>query len=302
MNLLHEIIPAGGRLARPACLFLGLFSLLVTVHGAATKFIAVSATTVPGYERPKDADGKPRPESYVFTEGKFFAGENGDTSLAQMKFGDILRILAPNLAKQNDFPTKDVASADLVIVVHWGTTSTHVNPQKQQMLDHLNEAVARNQDTAGNGKIDQEALNQALGDQANALNSTAASVSRNSALLGYQPELLQEQRNLFASDQTIQAELNEERYFVILMAYDLQRMKQEHKSHVLWATRISVRSPGNNFTEAMPALAEAGADVYGRQVDGLVRVKERSGQGRVSLDEMKILGVVEKPKPADGKK
>jgi len=289
--------------SRPACLFLGLLSLLGTVQGAATKFIAISASTVPGYVRPVDVDGTPRPEQYVFTEGRYFAGDNGDASLAQMKFGDILKALAPYLAKQNYFPTKVVASADIVIVVHWGTTSTYVNPQKQTTIDHMNEAVARKRDDTGNGgKIDQEAMDQALSDQANALTSTAATVSRNSALLGYQPELLKEQRNIFANDQTVQAELNEERYFVILMAYDLQRMKKDHKSHVLWVTRISVRSPGNNFTEAMPALVEAGAEVYGRQVDGLVRVKERTGEGHVTLDEMKVLGVVEKPRPAATKK
>jgi hypothetical protein len=303
MNLLPEMSPPGGMRSRSACLFLGLLSLLVTVHGAATKFIAISATTVPGYARPVDAEGKPRPERYVFTQGKYFAGDNGDASLVGTKFEAILKTLAPYLTRQNYFPTKDVASADIVIVVHWGTTSTYVNPQQQLTLDHLNEAGDRNRDDAGNGgKIDQEAMYQALSDQANALTSTATSISRNSALLGYQPELLQEQRNILANDQTIQAELNEERYFVILMAYDLQRMKKDHKSHVLWATRISVRSPGNNFTEAMPALVEAGAEVYGRQMDGLVRVKERTGEGRVTLGEMKVLGVVEKPKPAETNK
>jgi hypothetical protein len=302
MNFLPERSSPGGKRSRWAGLFLGLLTLFATVHGAATKFIAISATTVPGYVRPVDANGKPRPESYVFTQGKYFAGDNGDDSLAHMNFGDILKTLAPNLAKQAYFPTKDVASADTLIVVHWGTTMTYVNPQKQTMLDHLNEATARSQDATGNGKIDQEGMYQALSDQASALNSTTSAISRNSALLGYQPELLKEQRSILANDQTIQAELNEERYFVILMAYDLQRMKKDHKSHVLWATRISVRSPGNNFTEAMPALVEAGATVYGRQVDGLVRLIERAGEGRVTLDEMKVLGVVEKPKPAESKK
>ena len=100
---------------------------------------------------------------------------------------------------------------------------------------------------------------------------------------------------------TMSLELNEERYFVILMAYDYQYMKKQHKSRLLWATRISVRSPGNNFIEAMPALVEAGANVYGRQVDGLVRVDAGERGGRVDLGELKVMGTVEEPK-LDGKK
>jgi hypothetical protein len=301
MNPMTPMSPPGRIRLRQAGVLVGLLSLLANVQAAAIKFIAVSATTVPGYARPVDADGKFKPQSYVFTEGKFFAGQNDDASLAQMKFGDILKTLAPNLARQNYFPTKDVASADIVIVVHWGTTTAYDDPQKQTMIDHLNESMTRE---GGNGQIDQGTLNQVLADQANALNGTTATVARNSALLGFQPEIEKEQKKLFAStsEQTMEAELNEERYFVILMAYDLQRMKKEHKSRVLWATRISVRSPGHNFTEAMPALVEAGAEVYGRQVDGLVRVNERSHEGHVNLGEMKVLGVVEKSKPGEKKK
>jgi len=42
----------------------------------------------------------------------------------------------------------------------------------------------------------------------------------------------------------------------------------------------------------MPALINAGADVYGRQLDGLVRVNGRTRDGRVELGEMKVIGTV----------
>jgi hypothetical protein len=89
-------------------------------------------------------------------------------------------------------------------------------------------------------------------------------------------------------------ELNEERYFIIVMAYDYQLLRKEKKSQVLWITRISVRSPGNNFAEAVPTLAHAGSEVFGRHVDGLVKIKTRKG-GRVDLGELKTLGVEAAP-------
>lgn len=41
---------------------------------------------------------------------------------------------------------------------------------------------------------------------------------------------------------TMSVELNEERYFVILMAYDYQHMRREKKPKLLWVTRLSLRA------------------------------------------------------------
>lgn len=45
------------------------------------------------------------------------------------------------------------------------------------------------------------------------------------------------------------------------MAYDNPALKMEHKSRMLWATRLSVLSPGNNFPETRPTLAGVGVGV-----------------------------------------
>ena len=276
------------------------------LDAAELKFITVSASAVPGYVRPLDAQGKPQAESYIFTQGRYFAGLTADAGLEQVKFDDILKTLAPSLAKQNYFPAKEVPTADLLIMVHWGTTTVYEDPQKAFQVDRVNDALGAYRASAdgNNGNADPGALNQALGDQAAAQASAEAVLARNSALLGYKPDLEREQRKLFPStgELTMTAELNEERYFVILMAYDYRRMRTEHKSHLLWATRISVRSPGSKFIEAMPALVQAGANVFGRKVDGLVRVDGRTREGRVDLGEMKIIGTVEDPQPGAPKK
>jgi hypothetical protein len=96
----------------------------------------------------------------------------------------------------------------------------------------------------------------------------------------------------------LNAELNEERYFVVLMAYDYQAMKKDKRSKLLWTTRLSVRTAGNNFTEALPVLAQAGSHVFGKQVEGLVHAKANLREGRVTFGEMKILGVVDQTPPA----
>lgn len=270
------------------------------------KFIAVSATAVPNYARPVDAQGRPRPETYVFSPGRFFGGNTADSHLNQVKFEDITRMLALNLAKQNYFPTKDVPSANLLLMVHWGMTHVDRNPQNEFAAENLNKAMSDYRASAANnsGDADPGALNEALNDQAYTAASAQGAIARNAALLGYKPTLQKKQRRIIiGSDEiTMSEELNEERYFVVLMAYDYQYMQKEHKSRLLWVTRISVRSPGNNFTEAMPAIAQAGAGVYGRQVDGLVRVDAPGRGGRVDLGELKEIGPVDDPLPAKAKK
>ncbi|HTL51238.1 MAG TPA: hypothetical protein VL860_01555, partial [Planctomycetota bacterium] len=79
--------------------------------------IALSSTARPDYVRPADGSGQPAAQTYVFSPGHFFAGTTRDGSLERMDFIEVARSLAPNLARQNYFPTKDVAAADLTIIV-----------------------------------------------------------------------------------------------------------------------------------------------------------------------------------------
>jgi hypothetical protein len=286
-----------------APILVSLFGPGTLCSAAALKHIAVNATALREYVRPTDAAGKPLPESYVFTPGKFFGGRTSDPRMSNTKFEEIVRWLAPNLAKQNYFPTREVSSANLLIMVHWGTTEIYEDPQEPIATDRLNTALSEfNSALEANGGIaDPGAVNAALGDRASADWSAQGAIARNSALLGYKPTLTKEQQKVWASttEQTMNAELNEERYFVILMAYDYQLMRKEKKTKPLWITRISVRSPGTNFTEAMPAIAYAGASAFGRHIDGLVRVNVDSREARVELGELKSLGAVEEESSAN---
>lgn len=288
--------PRSGRSLKATLLSVLYPVLTVWLCAAQNESVAISAMAVPAYVRPIEADGKPRPESYVFSEGKFIGSPTADAGQAQVKFADIIKMLAQDLAKQNYFPSTDVPSANILLKVYWGTTTTYVDPMRDINMERTNEALSdysANADESGNA--DPGALNAAIADQRNAGSSALGAIARNATLLGYQPTLAKEQSKIFSSaeEQTMNEELNEERYFIVIIAYDFQAMQKEHKSRRLWTTRLSVRSPGNKFTEALPMLARAGSDVFGRQIDGLVRVKVPARSGSVKLHELQILGTVE---------
>jgi len=143
-----------------------------------------------------------------------------------------------------------------------------------------------------NGLADPTALNSATSALGMAQQGVQDAANRNAVLLGFARSLQRERQQMMTStaEITMSNELNEERYFVILMAYDNQTRLKERKSRLMRATRLSVRSPGNNFTEALPALTRVGSEVFGRQVDGLVRVQTPLGRGTVTSGELEVLG------------
>jgi len=257
--------------------------------------IAASATAGSDYQRPRDAAGALQTETYVFAEGQFLGGGTVDRGLEQTTFTQITRTLAASLAKQNYVPTPDLNSAQLVIMVHWGMTMVSDDPMKDINLQRAQEALAAfSASQEANGLADPTALNSATSALGMARQGVQDAVNRNAVLLGFARSLERERQQMMTStaEITMSNELNEERYFVILMAYDNQTRLKERKSRLMWVTRLSVRSPGNNFTEALPALARVGADVFGRQVDGLVRVKAPLGRGTVTIGELEVLGQV----------
>lgn len=265
-----------------------------------TESITVSATAAPDYIRRKNPAGGLLPETYIFSQGHFLGGTTTDHGLSKATFSDILKILVPNLVKQDYLPTTDVAAADLVIFVHWGMTQIYEDPQKPFAAERMNAALAEyNSAVAESGAADPGDLNAALDRQATAQQGTEGAIARNASLLGYSRFLEKERRKLMPStdEYTMSEELNEERYFIILMAYDNQPKKQLHKQRLLWVTRLSVRSPGNKFGDALPAMGKVGANIFGQQKDDLVRVKTPIQRGSVKLGELEILGMVPNPVP-----
>jgi len=285
------------------------YSLLVAVFGlaAASAFaeqlaplnerIAVSATAASDYRREVAGQSGLKAQSYVFTPGRFFESGTRDRGLEKTSFTELVKLLAPDLARQQYFPTRDTAAADLVIVVHWGASLVYEDPQKDANIEALNAALpAYATSIADAGYADPGPMNQISDSMVLANENTSSALARNAVLLGYAQELkkfgpaggLSTEK-----EKTLRAELSEERYFVVLMAYDYQAFKKDKAAKLRWVTRLSVRTAGNNFTEALPVLCQAGSHVFGKQMDDLVHLKANLREGRVSLGELKIVGVTD---------
>lgn len=293
-------------------------------------FVTVNATASKGYVQQKFVNGAPQRQTYVFFQGKFF-GETRDPSLERLSFMDVAKILAPDLAKQNFFPTRDARSADLLIVVNWGSTLTDpsqdaADPERQfQFQDKMQSIRDYNASYSAGGAPDPSPIEFQMMITRNDQFSAQVAASHTAQLLGYTDALNREikrswayQDGLSAKAESYLADLNQERYFVVLMAYDFQELQRSHHAadmrtamgtpqygptatalrkgeaapNPVWSVRMNIRADGNNFAEALPAMSAIAAEYFGKQMDGLTTSQTSVGStGHVEIGETKVLGI-----------
>ena len=246
--------------------------------GGAERITAVASRVSPDYARTRLPDGSFQPEEYGFGEGGRLDGAARDASIDKTVFMDIVHVLVGPLAAHKYEPARSEESEKLLIVVFWGTT---VAP------DPLNRSIGY---TSGNvAMMDLDAKQRAILDY------------RNAKILGYDTDQMIQSDfgNSFTNSgipgllhSELVSELEESRYFVVLMVYDFQAFRKGAK-HKLWETRFSINEPGNHFDKALPAMAQYASAYFGQDSHGLLR--RPVAEGRVDVGEPKALGEAEAP-------
>jgi hypothetical protein len=289
----------------------------------------VSARTSEDYQRTSLSDGSFKAESYAFAEGGVWNAALKDASLDSLKFMDVARTVSRPLASQAFVPARDPKQAKLLIVVYWGRTNTGggvdnnselqnlqtssaaftaskvANQQQQTSASRINGADSGSMvcghvetNTTPQQVVDQiSAENEATGAMAIVAAENAArdkSYEQNAAMLGYD-SWLNETSNmpgtaLASRRQDVIDELQHDRYFVVLMAYDFQMMWKEKKHKLLWETRMSIGQRGAEFNEELAVMAKNASQYFGHDTHGLVR--RDMPAGRVNVGDLQTLGVV----------
>jgi hypothetical protein len=111
----------------------------------------------------------------------------------------------------------------------------------------------------------------------------------NARLLGFERQL--QKRNLTRVEEfDLRADLEDDRYFIIVMAYDCQKLLNENEFALQWSTRFSVRSPGTNFEDAHLALSRAAAPFFGKHLDDLERTSVPFGKDvEVDIGDLEVV-------------
>ena len=268
------------------------------------------------YEAARAGRGQ-KPETYVFYQGKFFEGQVVDRTLERMRFVEISRSLAPYLLEQRYIPAATMAEADLILVVHWGVTigrnqadalvSYNTDTQTKLVGAGTDYATALEAQIAGGDPGTMPVLMEAERrmNDLSVLQSAEAGFARidddlsstsNASLLGFADVIRDENRATFTSTTmaTIHAMLDEDRYFVIVMAYDRRALVNDKVARRVWSIRLSMRSAGVNFREALSYLGGIGGELFGTKSEKMLIRKARpkedqAKRGNVSVGELKVI-------------
>ena len=260
-------------------------------------FTTVYSTAYNGYTRAKLGDGTFKPETYAIGEGKFEGGRMRDPSIDGFPFLKLARLLAPYLARANYLPTPGRDQTDLLIVVHWGTTIPYDDGTYGNAVDGLSTALSNSQnlgDAADSGELTSALMMIQMENRQRDMAD-----ARNAALLGYAPEMNRrgEIHNFTGMDlgyRDLVSDVEEDRYYVILAAYDFRTAWKEKKKKLLWITRVSISVRGNRFDEQLEGMIASAAQYFGRDTPGLMR--GFAPEGKVKIGEPKVIGIVPEPR------
>lgn len=299
--------------AVPNRLGLTVCFLLATVGGmGADAVVAVSSRVAPGYVRTRLSDGSFAPESYAFGEGGVLGGNARDAGLDRMSFMEIAQTVAPALARQKFNPTQDPRTTRLLIMVYWGATNVPDRATDLPAYDLLESANANLKSATSAppptavqiGKLHAPRSGPDLVgddlDQADAAQGAVAAENRNrdqqdfltARLLGYDSWWNETtlgstaDPGYVARREVMLDELEDERYFVILLAYDWPSWFQHKHRELRWETRYSIRARGTQFGAELAAMTRRASQYFGRPSDGLVHAVP---EGHVHLGEAKVV-------------
>jgi hypothetical protein len=283
--------------------------------GGANDITAVSGRTSPDYVRAKQADGSFAPEPYAFGKGGSWTGAMTDLSIDRMTFLDVAHVIAAPLASKNYLPSRDPKSAKLLIMVYWGTTHAPEHASGTNAYDRASNVMKNwiaggpgfpppgsrgvmiRSVTASSGTPSlfmSLAESQAMGAVEAENRARDKEDALNASMLGYDSWWLQtayyKDTPLDIFRQDMLDELENDRYFVVLMAYDFQMMWKQKKHKLLWETRFSIRQRHHDFDKDLPAMAQYASRYFGQDSGGLVR--ESIPFGHVDIGDLKSLGTV----------
>jgi hypothetical protein len=120
----------------------------------------------------------------------------------------------------------------------------------------------------------------------------------NARILGYGDAMndargLQSTARRFEREDLID-EIEDDRYFVVLMAYDFPLLWKDKKHKLVWETRFSIRERRSDFSRQLAAMAESAAKYFGQDSHGLVR--KPAPIAHVDAGEIKVIGVEQEKK------
>ena len=287
----------------------------------AAEYVAVSSAVSGDYVRTKLPDGSYQPETYAFGDGGRMTGTMRGDSVDNLTFIDVARVISRPLAHRSYVPATDrnPENTKLLIMVYWGTTRGTAGGSGSDANEKLQDTqpstkspppnpssvytahcscdattLRSNNDNADVGKgATESSFASSLAEAAAANRERIAADMQNAVLLGYDSELTSADRHeptaFSGRRDDLLAEVESNRHFVVLKAYDFQALWKHKKHRLLWVTRLSIRDRGTNFGSVLAAMVNNASQYFGQDSRGLMHTAVPDGH--VEIGEVKTLAM-----------
>ncbi|HEY5226927.1 MAG TPA: hypothetical protein VIJ19_00230, partial [Opitutaceae bacterium] len=196
--------------------------------------------------------------------------------------------------------SEDPNTAKLLILVYWGATicPDDVNPRENRESAQRGEAAQRDltqsKESIPGSAVSAEGIRAAANyqndgaiDQEMEEKQDEAIDAKNANILGYTDEVVRT-RPGDSNMSVLKEEVEHDRYYVVLLAYDFQAARKFGIHTLLWETRFSIPETGNDFEKAFPAMAAIAGKYLGQDSHGLVH--HNLADTHVEIGEPKSVG------------
>jgi len=271
-----------------------VLALAVLAGTRGSEYTAVSSRTSNDYERSQTLDKRYKQETYALGIGGDYGGGERDPSSEKVKFEDVERAIAGPLAEQDYVSTRDPNKTELLIMVYWGTTTGSGTPGA--VTYHANVTPSSIKSASYPSTLAQENGRPAQGQtfsfdeevtDGSEIFNRGSSDSRNAAILGYDSGLVVPDSAgitpFHVTRDDLLDEVRHNRYFVVLMAYDFQKLWKQRQHKLVWETRFSVRQQGMDFSKVLPSMAKYASQYFGKDTFGLLRRPLPEGDVEVGI-------------------
>lgn len=85
--------------------------------------------------------------------------------------------------------------------------------------------------------------------------------------------------------------LEENRYWVAIIAFDFPTVRDEKSFKLLWLIRYNMPSRSTNFPEALPQMTKIASNYFGRDSKGLVENAAGDVETSVDYGDLEVIGV-----------
>lgn len=288
------------RLRNLACLILTVFHL-ASLDARTTRVVVNASAEKEFLEASKDKSY----HTFHFYKGRHYTGSMRDKSLSEVTFEDVAQTAAQFLGEQNYYPATSTDTGDLLIMISWGSTTVDADPinttgmtgiadESAVDMSALNSVPVEAGDPGMEQRMQSQAQSVASASQATGVDAYVAGgresfhFQNNIDLLGFDKGLYAD--NTHPTDlERFERELRQVRYFIVLVAFDYDLFRATKELKVQWTCRMSTRSLGTNFANAVHLMNKAAAPTFGKDMQSL-QTPRVDLESDVEIGDLEVLG------------